>query len=548
MGSLYSGGVFAHPLYHHLVTDPGIIDPLDIGLADISLDGRAVFPAWAGSGLGLGRGRSCGSRGISHGSELRMRPFYDWPNPVHPSTILNETQRSTHTYVIGQPGTGKSRALESWIRQDISLGHGVGVIDPHGDLFNHMVAFLATQPQTWERVILLDPCHPLWTLTFNPLASIEGLSPERVSLFMTDIVVKIWGIDSITAPRLVWLLTNSFLALSLLKLSLLDLPRFLSDSDYREGLLPRLGHASIQAYFLHEFPQTPSAVHQWITPVLNKIGNLIFDPDMRLMFSGKPRFNFRQVLDNRLIFLANIPKGILGEGISALLGAFIVAQIQKAALSRSDTIKREPFYLYLDEFQNYTTDNIEDILCESRKYALSLTLAHQFLDQIPPQLRSAVLNTTGTIACFRVGYHDAVHLAKDIFPASDFMASAKHELKMKHAGRLPFLSLEDHQEELGWEGLAKLLTQLPERHFWVHSRSWENPVRQKAFYIPDPPTTPDFKSKVEDLYDAAGRRYGRLKSDAQKEASQNNTYAPRDSGNNPYSNETETGDAPFWGL
>ena len=127
-------------------------------------------------------------------------------------TILSDQQRSTHTYVIGQPGTGKSRALESWIRQDINLGHGVGVIDPHGDLFNHLVAYLATQPQTWDRVILLDPTHPKWTLTFNPLEAIEGLSPERLSLFMTDIVVKIWGIDSTNSPRLVWLLTNSFLA------------------------------------------------------------------------------------------------------------------------------------------------------------------------------------------------------------------------------------------------------------------------------------------------------------------------------------------------
>ena len=457
--------------------------------------------------------------------------------------LLTENQRATHTYVIGQPGTGKSRALESWIRQDINLGHGVGVIDPHGDLFNHLVAFLATKPEVWDRVILLDPTHPRWTLTFNPLEAIDGLPPERLSLFMTDIVVKIWGIDTTSSPRLVWLLTNSFLALSKLKLSLLDLPRFLSDAPYRENLLPQVGNESIRSYFLNEFPQSPSAVHQWITPVLNKIGGLIFDPDMRLMFAGKPRFNFRQVLDGKMIFLANISKGVLGEGISALLGAFIVAQIQKAALSRADTIKREPFYLYLDEFQNYTTDNIEDILTESRKYGLSLTLAHQFLDQIPFRLRSAVLNTTGTMACFRVGYHDAAHLVKDIFPSPDFLASSQLAFKLDHAGGMPIPVIEEVRKELGWDGLAKLLTQLPARQFWLRSRSRVNPVLPKAFSIPDPPATFDFKNKVEAVYTASGRRYGRLKQEAQREVFHETSYAPNPAGikNEPFD------EAPIWG-
>jgi hypothetical protein len=475
-----------------------------------------------------------------------MNTISGWLNGDN-SSVLSQAQRATHTYVIGQPGTGKSRALESWIRQDIRLGHGVGVIDPHGDLYNHLVDYLANKPEVWERVILLDPCHPKWTLTFNPLQAIEGLSSERLSLFMTDIVIKIWGIDPVSAPRLVWLLTNTFLALSRLKLSLLDLPHFLTDGEYRERLLPQVGHAGVQAYFMNEFPKSTAAAQQWIAPVLNKIGGLIFDPDIRLMLAGRPRFSFREVMDNRLIFLANISKGVLGEAVSSLLGAFLVAQIQKAALSRADSIHRLPYYLYLDEFQNYTTDNIEDILSESRKYALSLTLANQFLDQITPRLRSAVLNTTGTMVCFRVGYQDAAHLVRDIFPSPDFMSTTKNELKLSRSGGLPWLTIEERQDEIGWDGLTNVLTQTPARSFWYRSRNKQDPIFQRAFYIPDPIVTQDLKTRAAKFYDASGRRYGRLKTEARNELNHEHPHETRNPGNNLNTSDAETGDSPFWG-
>ena len=475
-----------------------------------------------------------------------MNTISGWLNENN-SPILSDQQRATHTYVIGQPGVGKSRALESWIRQDIALGHGVGVIDPHGDLYHHLVYYLATKPELWRRVILLDPCHPKWTLTFNPLQGIDGLSPERLALFLTDIVVKIWGVDPVSSPRLVWLLTNTFLALTRLKLSLLDLPHFLTDGEYRGRLLPQVGHEGVRAYFTYEFPKTPAAAQQWVTPALNKIGALIFDPEIRLMLLGQPRFTFRQVLDGQMIFLANISKGIIGEGASALLGAFIVAQIQKAALSRADANRRQPFYLYLDEFQNYTTDNIEDILSESRKYGLSLILAHQFLDQISSRLRSTVLNTAGTMVCFRVGYQDAANLAKDIFPASNFMTPVRHELKILHSGGLPLLTFEKRQDELGWEGLAKVLTQSPARCFWYRCRSRSKPVYQRTFTLSDPILTADFKTRVGEFYEFTGRRYGRLKQEARSGLSQNNPNAAHNPGKLSDNSGNDTGEAPFWG-
>jgi TraM recognition site of TraD and TraG len=460
---------------------------------------------------------------------------------------LKPSQRATHTYVIGQPGVGKTRALESWIRQDIIAGHGVGVIDPHGDLFNDLLCFLSSKPEVWDRVIIFDPCNPKWVTPFNPLEAMEGLSNQRLSLFLTDIVVKIWGIDSANAPRMVWLLTNCFLALSDLKLTLLDLQKFLLDSVYRENLLPRLKYTQVQAYFQYEFPKNQAAVHQWVTPVLNKIGGLIFDPEVRLILASNSMINFRRILDRQMIFMANIPKGILGEGSSALLGAFLVAHIQKAALARADSYTRKNFYFYLDEFQNYTTDNIKDILSESRKYGLCLTLANQYLDQIPSGLRSAVLNTSGTIICFRVGYQDASHLVKEIFPSPDFSTTPKSNLKIKHLGPYPYLTIEQDSEPFGWDGLAQMLARLPSRQFWSKQRGSSSPAHHRTFDVPDPVITKELKERISSLLDASGRRYGKLKQDAQKEyARRYQTYHPNlnDSENSESPNE---GSIPFWG-
>ena len=213
-------------------------------------------------------------------------------------------------------------------------------------------------------------------------------------------------------------------------------------------------------------------------------------------------------MDNEMILLVNLSKGMLGEATSALLAALLVAQIQKTALARANTTHRTPFYLYLDEFQNYTTDNIEDILSESRKYALSLTLAHQFLDQLPREVRSAVLNNTGTMTCFRVGYHDARVLAKEIFPAPDFIqlpdiATTLRSFRIKDAG---------------WDGLALELANLEPRQFWTRKRGAYDPIKQVSFNMPDPLMTHDLQEKIDALREASGQRFARKKQHHQSQS------------------------------
>jgi hypothetical protein len=226
------------------------------------------------------------------------------------------------------------------------------------------------------------------------------------------------------------------------------------------------------------------------------MGGLIFDPDIRPMLSGRSKLNFREVLDRGLILLVNLPKGILGEGNSALLAAFIVAQLQKAGMARADGPYRRPFILYLDEFQNYTSPHIQDILSESRKWGLGVVLVHQFLEQLSPEMRSAVISTAKTVISFRVGYRDARTLVPDIFPYPDFLA-------------VDGLS--------GWESLALELANLPPRHFWIRRRGVYLPDKKRTLDMPDPVLTPEMEASLVRLQEISGRRYGRRKSDLRHE-------------------------------
>jgi len=419
---------------------------------------------------------------------------------------LSSTHRSTHTYVIGQPGTGKSRALESWIMQDILAGRGVGVIDPHGDLFNNILTRLTNYPQVWNRVVIVDPLDPDWVVSINPLERIQGIPPQRTASLMTDVMIKIWQLDISNAPRMLWLVTNTFLALTLSRRPLSDILLFLGDPSYRVETLSQVNDENVLRYFEVEFPKNPGAIQQWIAPALNKLGALLFDPDVKPMLSGVKPLDFRKIMDQRMVLLVNIPKGTLGESTSALLGAFILARIQSSALSRASTQKRPSFYLYMDEFQNYTTENVKDILAESRKYSLSITFAHQYLDQLQKSIHQAVLNTAGIIIVFRVGYQDARRLSHEIFPSSVSDQVQKPKLVYKTSRYLPTLKIEFQKEDIKYS--SHLLTDLKHREFWVKIRSQKSASKNRSFEMKDVPITRKNKKIIQELRKQAGSTFG----------------------------------------
>jgi hypothetical protein len=201
--------------------------------------------------------------------------------------------------------------------------------------------------------------------------------------------------------------------------------------------------------------------------------------------------------------------------------------------------------LYLDEFQNYTTDNIKDILSESRKYALSLTLVHQYLDQLTGDLQSAVLNTAGSIISFRVGYQDGNRLAKEIFSNSDFKSSNMRGIKLSGSSFLPSIDLNNHKGDSSWDDYSQAITKLQQREFWFKRRGVQPPAKYKTLNMPLPELTVEVRKRIYSLINTSGRFYSRLKKDVQEEVS--NARSSQNGDNN--SQLPPEDDFPsFWGV
>ncbi len=340
---------------------------------------------------------------------------------------IADKDRATHFYVIGATGTGKTKFLEFLIYQDIRKGNGFGVIDPHGDLVEDIKGFLAASYKKEqdhsllsEKVVLIDPTDPDFTVTFNPLEKLPNISVPEQAGELISAFKKIWS-DS-WGVRMEDLMRNSLIALGEAELSLCEIPAFLTKRVFRKGVLEKVSHPITLDYFKRFDTMTDRGQITWIEPVMNKINAFFSDDRIRQMFSSpKSSFNLRQVMDQKKILLINLDKGKL-KGSSDLLGSLLMAKVQMAAFSRSDIPqdKRTPFYLYIDEFQDFASESFSVILSEARKYGLSIIMAHQTLSQISTELRSLILGNAGIQVYFRINRHDAQLLAKEAFEYSGF--------------------------------------------------------------------------------------------------------------------------------
>jgi hypothetical protein len=340
---------------------------------------------------------------------------------------IAEKDRATHLYVIGATGTGKTKFLEFLIQQDIEKGNGFGVIDPHGDMIEDIKGFLACRydqsgddKEISDRVVLIDPTDPKFTITFNPLEKLPNVSVAEQASELVSSFRKIWS-DS-WGVRMEDLMRNSLIALGEADLTLIDLPPFLTDRAFREKILGEVSHPIALSYFRRFDPLTDRTQLTFIEPVMNKINAFLADDRIRQMFcSPKSSFNPREVIDHKKILLIKLDKGKLKDSAD-LLGSLLMAKIQMAAFSKSDIpqSRRTPFYLYIDEFQNFASESFMVVLSEARKYRLSLIMAHQTLAQIPEELRSLILGNTGIQVYFRVNRHDAQLLAKEAFEYSGY--------------------------------------------------------------------------------------------------------------------------------
>ena len=354
---------------------------------------------------------------------------------------IDAHERRQHVYIIGQTGTGKSTLLRNMILQDIEAGRGVGLIDPHGDLAEEILDEIPSRRT--DDVVYFNPADPD-PLGINLFRAMADDWPV-VTSGIVSAFKKFWG-DS-WGPRLEYILYGTVAALLQCdNASLLGVGRMLHDARYRRWVVKQVKDPMIRGFWIDEFENYDRRfLQEAISPIQNKVGQLFLAPRLRhVLGQVGTKINFRFMMDRRRIFVANLSKGLLGEAHSSLLGSLFVTAFELAAQSRADCPleKREDFFLYVDEFHHCATDSFASILSESRKYRLSLTLAHQYLGQLGEDVGKAVFGNVGTFVIFRVGEADASRLEGQLgggYTRSHFTALGNFELCAKLLNREPFL-------------------------------------------------------------------------------------------------------------
>ncbi len=329
--------------------------------------------------------------------------------------------RSRHVYIIGQTGAGKSGMLELFALSDVFYNQGYCIIDPHGDFAVNNLRFV---PESRIKdVIYFNPADTAYPIAFNPLEVSDPSRKPNVCSEVIGVLKRMFG-DS-WGPRLEHILRHTILALlDRPETTLLDISRLLTDKDFRKETLDYCTDVTVLQFWKHEFGQwNEKQVNESIAPVLNKVGAFTANPIIRNII-GQPKssFDVRKIMDEGKILVVNLSKGLIGEDNAGILGAFLVTKVQLAAMSRSDIPNvedRRPFYLYVDEFQNFATDSFAVILSEARKYGLNLTVANQYTSQMTESVRDAVFGNVGTTISFRVSADDAPVLAKQFEPTFD---------------------------------------------------------------------------------------------------------------------------------
>lgn len=329
--------------------------------------------------------------------------------------------RFRHVYLIGQTGTGKSTLMLNLAAADIASGRSVVLLDPHGDLCDHLLSIVP--PRRTNDVIVFDPSEPT-PVAYNPLACGDRRQRALVASAVVTSFRRLFG--SSWGPRLEHILRNCVLTLLENKgTTLLSLHRLLTDEGYRKDLVGRIQDDVVRAFWQQEFDTwKPQFRAEAVSPVQNKVGALVTHPLLRNVL-GDPnaRLDLRDVLDTGKSLVCNLSKGRLGDDAANLLGSLLVAGVQLAAMSRADQpeANRVPAYLFVDEFQNFlASETIPTLLSEMRKYRLAITIAHQHRGQLDDATADAVFGNAGTLVAFRLGQDADVFAEQfggDLLPA-----------------------------------------------------------------------------------------------------------------------------------
>ncbi|MFH1201040.1 MAG: hypothetical protein V1484_01775 [bacterium] len=333
---------------------------------------------------------------------------------------IKRLDRRRHLYIVGKSGVGKSKLLELFMRQDITYGHGICLIDPHGDEINAILDYIPKE--RIEDVCLIDPTDLDFPASFNPLANVDPLFKFQLTQGLIEVFQKQFGAN--WTPRLEHVFRFTCLAL-------LDYPHatmrgmisMLTDRNYRQKVVEYITDDMVKRFFAIEFADWSEKFDtDAIIPLVNKLGQFLSDPLLRNIFGQKQnKIDISELMNQQKIILINLSKGRLGEENSSFLGSIFLTKIKQAGMERAAIPEKDrvDFYLYVDEFQNVVTQTFENILSEARKYALNLTIAHQYVGQIIPRVHQAVLGNCGSVITFRIGGEDAIKMKPEFAPLFD---------------------------------------------------------------------------------------------------------------------------------
>jgi hypothetical protein len=333
---------------------------------------------------------------------------------------IKARDRTRHMYVIGKTGMGKSTLLENLAIQDINNGEGVCVIDPHGSMAEKLLDYI---PESRIKdVVYFAPFDGDNPIGLNVL---EKVSPDKRYLVANGIMAAFKKLfkDQFSA-RMEYILNNIILALLENDgQSLLGVNRMLTDKDYRKQIVSNVTDPTVKDFWEKEYANYTDRFAAEAAPAIqNKVGQFVANPLIRnIIGQQKTAFDIRELMDNKKILIVNLSKGKVGEGNANLIGSLLITKIYLAAMSRADVgpyelEKLPPFYFYVDEFQNFANESFASILSEARKYNLALTVAHQYVEQMEDEVKSAIFGNVGTMVVFRVGATDAEIFEKEFAP------------------------------------------------------------------------------------------------------------------------------------
>jgi len=339
--------------------------------------------------------------------------------------FMKEADRRRHLYVIGKSGSGKSVFISNLAIQDVKDGKGVGIVDPHGDLVEDILAHVPKERA--DDVIILNPSDLERPIGLNMLQADSVEQRDFAVQEMIGIFYKLFPPEMI-GPMFEHQMRNVMLTLMAdveNPGTIIDIPRMFTDDDFVQVYLKKVTDPVVRAFWEKEMAKTSDHTKsEMLGYLVSKVGRFVGNEMMRnIMGQQKSGFDFRKAMDEEKIILVNLSKGKTGEVNAKLLGLIVVAKLQMAAMGRADVAEadRKDFYLYIDEFQNFITDSISTILSEARKYKLDLIVAHQYLGQLTDDkgksdVRDAILGNAGTICVGRIGPDDADILSKEFVP------------------------------------------------------------------------------------------------------------------------------------